>query len=148
MENIISVSVLVSRKDDILFVKSIQPNGIIKLMLPGGRLKDNENIEQCAVREVKEAAGIEVILDKKLSGVIMRKNKQGNNLITFTFFAEAVGRGETERTIYLPYDNAENYSDISEFSRFIIRKLKSSSLSGLDGSEHNKLGERDYLVYF
>ena len=148
MENIVSVSVLVSRRDDILFIKSIQANRMLKLTLPGGRLKENENIEQCAIREVKETAGIDVILDKKLSGVMMRKNKQGNNLITFTFFAEAVGSAETDKTVYLPYNNVEDYSDVSEFSRFIIGELKKSSLSGLDRSEHRELGERDYLVYF
>lgn len=148
MENILSVSVLVFQDENILFAKSNNDRHGIKLTLPSGKLKDNETIEECAVREVEEAAGIKVVLDKKLSGVITRRNKQGNYLVTFVFLAETSESVRTSSAVYVPYKDVKYYKEISDFSKLIIEKLKVSTLSGLDSNQVKGGDGRDYLMYF
>lgn len=148
MDNIVSVSVLVFRDENILFVKSYGPRGSVRLTLPGGRLKENENIEECAVREVFETAGIRITLDKRLSGVITRRNKQGSFLVTFVFLAEVADTLLSDRAIFIPYKDVKYYREVSEFSKLIIEKLKVSSLHGMDRDELKGEDGKEYLMYF
>jgi len=148
MESIISVSVLVFQSENILFIKSNSEKDGLKLVLPGGKLKDNENIEECAIREVREVAGLQIILEKKLSGIITRRNKQGNFLVTFIFLAEAIDNIHTNNTVYIPYKDIKHYREISGFSKLIIDKLNVSSLSGMDRETLRGTDGRDYLMYF
>lgn len=148
MENIVTVSVIVFRDENILFIKSNTVNGSIRLTIPGGKLRPGENIEECAVREIKESAGIEIVLDKKLSGVITRRNKQGNFLVTFIFLAETSQNVEPDKGVYIPYKDVKYYRQISEFSKLIIEKLKVSSLSGMDRDELKGADKKEYLMYF
>lgn len=148
MDSIVTVSVLIFKEDNVLFIKSTQEGGRLKLTLPGGRLGDFENIEECVIREVRESAGITIKLDKKLSGVITRRNRQGNFIATFVFLAETSDRILNSSAVFIPYKDVEFYSDISEFSRLIIDKLKGSTLFGMDRSEMKDTGGREYIMYF
>jgi len=42
--------------------------------IPGGRLKENESLEECCVREVWEEINAEITIIKKLSTLILNKN--------------------------------------------------------------------------
>lgn len=148
MDNIVSVSVLVFRDENILFVKSYGPRGAVKLTLPGGRLVGNENIEECAVRQVYDTAGIRITLDKRLSGVITRRNKKGSFLVTFIYLAEALDTSMSGRAVFIPYNDVKYYREISEFSKLIIEKLKLSSLHGMDRDELKGADGKEYLMYF
>lgn len=148
MENIVTVSVLVFKEDNVLFIKSEHEGSRLKLTLPGGRLKSFENIEECAIREVRETAGITIRLDKKLSGVITRRNRQGNFVVTFVFLAETSDRILTGGAVFIPYGEVDRYPDISEFSRLIINKLKGSTLLGMDRSEFTDSLGKNYIMYF
>ena len=118
------------------------------LFRSGGKLKDHESIEECAIREVKEAVNLKVVLDKKLSGVITRRNNQGNFVLTFVFLAEAADRLSHDKAVYIPYKDVKHHRQVSEFSKLIIDKLNVSSLSGMDRNELKGLDGRDYLMYF
>lgn len=148
MGNVLSVSVLVFQDDNILFINAGKEGNFIKFVLPGGRLEDGENIEDCAVRCVKEAAGTDIILDGKLSGVIARRQRAGGCIVTFVYLAEAAGQVNSHRALFLPYKEVESRRDISEFSKLIIRKLQLSSLSGMDRSKLKGVDGREYLMYF
>ena len=147
MENILTVSVLVFQGEKVLFMKSSQGDRD-RLSLPGGKLKNDENIEECSIREVKETAQIKIDLDKKLSGVITRRNMQGNLLVTFIFLAETSDEIHSDNAVFIPYKDIENYTEISEFSKLIIQKLNASSLLGIDRSEIMDAHGREYLMYF
>jgi ADP-ribose pyrophosphatase YjhB (NUDIX family) len=103
MDSIVSVSVLVFRDESILFLKETQDRVKYTLKLPGGRIEDGEDLEECAARYIKDSVGIDVELDRTLGGIITRKNKQGKLLITFVFLAEAMDRRTPTGTIYIPH---------------------------------------------
>lgn len=147
MENILTVSVLVFQGEKVLFVKSSQ-GGRDRLSLPGGKLKNDENIEECGIREVIETVGAKIDLDKKLSGVITRRNRQGNLLVTFIFLAETSDEIHSDNAFFIPYKDIENYTEVSEFSKLIVQKLNASSLLGIDRSEIMDAEGRNYLMYF
>ena len=46
MESIVTVSVVVFKGDNVLFIKSSRDEGKLKLSLPMGKLRDFENIEE------------------------------------------------------------------------------------------------------
>lgn len=148
MENILTVSVLVFQEENILLLKVPRADGRARLTLPGGRLKDYESIEECAIREVMESAGVEITLDKKLSGVITREGKKDNFLVTFVFLAETHNKARSDKAVFIPYKDIESYGEVSEFSKLIIHKLNESTLSGIDRSEITDTEGRKYLMYF
>lgn len=148
MENIVTVSVLVLKEDSVLFIKTLQEDGKLKLVLPGGRLREYESIEECAARGVREAAGISIKLDEKLSGVITRRNKQGSFIVTFVFFAETSDKIQDAEGIFIPYNDVHRYMEISEFAKLIIGKLKNSSLLGMDRNEYIDGSGKPYIMYF
>lgn len=147
MDNIISVSVIVFKDDNILFVKPDREDGGLRLTLPGDKLKFNENIEECGTRAVKEAIGININLDKKLGGVITRRNKQGNFLVTFIFMAETVENIQSSRVVDIPYKKLDRHSEISAFSRLIIDRINESS-SGMDRFELKGTDGKEYSMYY
>ncbi len=46
--------------------------------VPGGRLKENETLEECCIREAWEEVNAEVIIIKKLSTLILDRNPTTN----------------------------------------------------------------------
>lgn len=148
MESVVTVSVLVLKDNSVLFLKTLQEDRKLKLTLPGGRLKEYESIEECAAREVREAAGISIKLDEKLSGVITRRNKQGSFIVTFVFFAETSDKIPDTEGVFIPYNDVNHYMEISEFAKLIIGKLKNSSLLGMDRSGYIDGSGKPYIMYF
>lgn len=148
MESIVTVCTVVFKDENILFVKSIQDGGKFKLTLPGAKLMDFENIEECAVRGVKETADIDIVLDKRLGGVITRRNKIGNFISTFIFLAETQRIVSGSSCAFIPYKDVEYNEDISDFSRVIISRLKTSPHSGIESSTLFDDSGKEYIMYF
>jgi ADP-ribose pyrophosphatase YjhB (NUDIX family) len=148
MENIINVNVLVFKNDDILFARVEDSAGRVRLTLPGAVLGGGENIEECALRGVKEATGLSVELDKKMSGVITRRSKRGEQLITFVFLAEAPADRAPSGGIFVPFNNVNDTEGVASFSKYIIDRLNSTSPAGMERVEYSGTDGREYLMYF
>ncbi|KPU44529.1 bifunctional nicotinamide mononucleotide adenylyltransferase/ADP-ribose pyrophosphatase [Oxobacter pfennigii] len=148
MESLISVCVLVFKNEDILFVRSNSQRGKLKLVLPGGNLMDNQTIEDCAIKEVKDSTGLDIKLESKLNGVIMRRNKKGNSLITFVLLAEALSPIKSNNAVFISHKVVSHYREISDFSKLVVEKVKASNLSSLDKHEFEDSDNKKYLLYF
>ena len=55
-----AVCVLVLKKDDCSFLSVSLKNDHTDFNLPGGKLEDNETLEETGIREVKEETGIDI----------------------------------------------------------------------------------------
>lgn len=55
-------------------------------ILPGGKLKPNESLKECARREVKEEVGIDVEIERLASIFISRESKRVGIPIVLVFF--------------------------------------------------------------
>lgn len=55
--------------------------------LPGGRLEDNETLEQCCIREVKEESGLEVEI-VRLVGVYSDPSRDPRKVVSATFLCK------------------------------------------------------------
>lgn len=148
MESIISVSVLVFRDESIMFLKKLYPDAKYRLVLPGGILKDGEDIEECGKREVMEAAGIRILLDRNLGGVITRRGSRGGHITTFILLGEALDRKTPAGTEYIPYKDVQYYYGVSDFSRLILKKLNDSPQPGMKRDEFTDADGKKYLAYF
>lgn len=56
----IGISVLIFNKNQVLFGKRLKKNGYKKWATPGGHLEMFETFEECAIRETKEEANIDI----------------------------------------------------------------------------------------
>lgn len=59
-------------------------------VIPGGRIEENETIEECAVREAKEETGLEVEL-KKLIGIYSNPLRDPRKTIAVAYLAKVIG---------------------------------------------------------
>lgn len=148
MEAAISVSVVTFRDENILFIKDIQPRDKYRLVLPGGRLEENENLEECAVRWVREVSGLSIELDRNLGGIITSMSNGKSYLVTFIFIGEASGGMLFSDAVFLPYRYIDRFHSVSKFSRYIIRNLKDSTFSSMKRSEFTSPEGMRYCTYF
>lgn len=51
--------------------------------IPKGHIDEGETIEQCAVREVREETGIDVVLGERLQNVVVPLKKEIKTVVTF-----------------------------------------------------------------
>ncbi len=61
--------------------------------LPGGRLEDDETLEQCCIREAKEESGIDVEI-VRLVGVYSDPNRDPRKIIAISYLCKPAGGKE------------------------------------------------------
>ncbi len=91
--------------------------------LPGGRLEENESIEECAVREAKEEIGADVEI-KKLVGVYSKPDRDPRKIVAIAFLCDVEG-------------DIKAGDDAVEARWFEIEEVKKMRLA----SDHNKIIE-------
>lgn len=62
--------------------------------IPKGHLNDNETLEECAIREVKEETGLVVKLENRLQDI--QTAHKGEDKTVVSFFAQQVGNEEPQ----------------------------------------------------
>ena len=86
-----AVKALIVDNDKILIVKRSKKDlykpGVWEL--PGGKIKQNESLEQGLIREVKEETGINIEVLKHLNNQVFMKNKETEIIMT-TFLCKAL----------------------------------------------------------
>lgn len=60
--------------------------------IPKGHMKDGESLEQCAVREIKEEAGVDVLLEQRLPDVSAVYKDEDKTVVSW--LAKVVGNDE------------------------------------------------------
>ena len=91
--------------------------------LPGGRLEENESIEECAVREAKGEIGADVEI-KKLVGVYSKPDRDPRKIVAIAFLCDVEG-------------DIKAGDDAVEARWFEIEEVKKMRLA----SDHNKIIE-------
>lgn len=73
--NITARGIIFDKDDVILMYRRKRKNGLIKeyYAIPGGHVEDNETLEECVVREIKEEFSINVRVIKYLGRVVRKK---------------------------------------------------------------------------
>jgi len=99
---------------------------------PGGHVEEGETLEQAAIREAVEEIACEVKLEKHLTVIKFKKDKQ--NFIAHIFSAEIISgepranESEYSKIIWLPIKDYKNYSlqpNVIEFCRrYLNRELE------------------------
>lgn len=80
----IAADAVVVHRGKVLLVKRKRPPFRGWLALPGGMLEDNETLEQCAVREVREEAGV-VVRPLWLVGVYSHPKRDPRGTVAVVF---------------------------------------------------------------
>jgi 8-oxo-dGTP diphosphatase len=112
--------------------------------LPGGAVEHGETLEEAAIREVKEEAGVDVEIDGLFSLGEAFFEKIGHHAVFFTFRGKIVGGEinisfpeEIEEVIWMEPSLAENYLHIPRELEGLITQ-KSSVPYILRGKVDNK----------
>ncbi len=82
--------------------------------LPGGKIEDNESLEQCAVRELKEETGLDFDIIKQL-GTYSNPKRDPRGHITTAFIGNASGEIKNEKNktkvFLIEINDIEKYKD-------------------------------------
>lgn len=116
----IRITGILLKEDSILLVKQ-KVNKNRQWSLPGGRLENNETMEQAAIRELKEETGLDVGIKELL--YICEKPEE--NLLHITFLLEY-----KKGIIQLP-TNEHDENPISDVKYVPINKLNSLGFSNI-----------------
>jgi ADP-ribose pyrophosphatase YjhB (NUDIX family) len=101
---VISSSVFITKNKKVLLVRE---NKIDKWGLPGGKLELGETLRECAARECREEAGIDVEI-KNLIFVSQKPNSsEGNNVVRFVYSAKIIGEIPEKEMTYKFFSREE-----------------------------------------
>ena len=126
MKRINGRAIVIDGDEVILMFRRRINNGIIKeyYAIPGGGKEDNETIEECVVREIKEEFNLDIEVKEYLGKVEDEKN------IGYIYNTKIIGGtlllGGEEKE----YNNENNYYE--------IRKIKISDLDKIELFEENR----------
>ncbi len=84
MKAIPAASALIRRVNEILLIQRKYPPSQGKWALPGGIVKQDESMEQAAIREVKEELGIEIEI-KRLIGVYNATSRNSSGKLKYSY---------------------------------------------------------------
>lgn len=80
----IATSVLITKGDTVLLVYEADKH---KYGLPGGKLEHGESLREGAIRECKEEAGFEPVIDRLVFMSQKPTSREGNNVVRFIYEA-------------------------------------------------------------
>ncbi|MBU0586471.1 NUDIX hydrolase [Candidatus Micrarchaeota archaeon] len=86
----IAADIVLIRKEEVLLVRrGVEP---FKGMwaVPGGRIEDDETLEECCLREMKEETGLDVKIEK-LIGVYSNPKRDPRKVIAVVYLCGIVG---------------------------------------------------------
>lgn len=113
-----------------IFLLHRNKNGFHQWELPGGKVEHNEEIEQAAVREIREELGVTVNLVRKLGDTHFEENGIDH---LYTWFLAEIIDGKISICEPKTFDNLKSFSlhDLSELklSNNMI-KLREAVLTG------------------
>lgn len=118
----IAADIIIIKDNKILLVKRGYEPFKGMWALPGGKLEDNESIEQCAIREVKEEINVDIVI-KKLVGIYSDPNRDPRKIVAVAFLCD-IKKGEIKAG-----------DDVTEAKWFDLYEVESIKLA----SDHNNI---------
>lgn len=91
----VAADALLVEGNKVLLIRRGKEPFLGKWAIPGGFLEENETLEQCCVREVKEETGLEVGVEGLL-GVFSEPGRDPRKTVGVVFMCKRIGGGEAK----------------------------------------------------
>lgn len=123
----IAADAVIIRNSELLLVKRNTEPFKGMWALPGGRLGEDETVEECCIREAKEEAGVDVEI-LKMTGIYSDPGRDPRKIVAVAYLCkleggkEKAGKGEISEVRWCPLENLPQLaSDHAQMVRDALR---------------------------
>lgn len=86
----LAADIILIENDKILLIKRGKEPFLGFFAVPGGRLEEDETIEQCAIREMEEETGLKVKLTQFI-GIYSEPSRDPRKIVAVAYLAKRIG---------------------------------------------------------